>query len=66
MAVNRFYKRTPYDIGLYVPPIEVMQQTLEMAQKQYDINSDAADKIKDNFIPSLQQDRQKANELQKQ
>jgi len=63
--VNRFFRRTPYDIGLYVPPVDVIKESMAMAQKQYDTNYALADAVKNNFINSLPQDRQAANELQK-
>ena len=66
MAVNRFYKRTPYDIGLYVPPVEVIRESLANAQKQFDVNYALSDQIKNNYINSLPQDRQRANEIQQQ
>lgn len=62
--VNRFYKRTPYDIGLYTPPVEAIQQTLQIAQQRYDTNYALAESIKNNFIPSLPQDRAEANRIQ--
>lgn len=64
--VNRFFKRTPYDMGLYVPPIEVIQQTLEKSQQAYDKNLTLVDQVKHNYIPSLPQDRAKANAIQKE
>jgi len=63
--VNRFYRRTPYDIGLYVPPVDVLRESLAQAQKQYDTNYLLAHQVKNNFINSLPQDRQVANEIQK-
>ena len=62
--VNRFYRRQPYDVGLYVPPIVAIQQTLANAQKNYDTNYAMAESIKNNFIPSLPQDRAEANRIQ--
>jgi hypothetical protein len=65
-VVNRFFRRTPYDIGLYVPPVDVIRETMQFAQKQYDTNYALSESIKNNFINSLPQDRQRANEIQKQ
>lgn len=64
MAVNRFYRRTPYDIGLYVPPVDAIRESLQYAQKQYDTNYMLASQVKEHFINSLPQDRQAANEIQ--
>lgn len=66
MAVNRFFRRTPYDLGLYTPPTDVIRESMAMAQKQYDTNFLGAEAIKNTYINSLPQDRQRANELQSQ
>ena len=63
-GVNRFYRRTPYDIGLYVPPVDAVREALQYAQKQYDTNYILASQVKDHFINALPQDRQAANEIQ--
>lgn len=65
-GVNRFYRRAPYDIGLYVPPVDVLRESLANAQKQFDTNYALSDQIKNNYINSLPQDRQRANEIQQQ
>lgn len=64
MGVNRFFKRTPYDIGLYVPPIDIVKSTLEDAQKKYDTNYMLTQNVKNNIIQSLPQDRALANQIQ--
>ena len=64
MAVNRFFQRTPYDIGLYVPPIGAVAETLKIQQQKYDTGELYADTIKNNFIQSLPQDRAEANRIQ--
>lgn len=64
MAANRFFKRTPYDIGLYTPPVDVIAQTMAEAQKRYDTNYALAESLKNQYIPSLPQDRAEANALQ--
>lgn len=64
MAINRYAKRTPYDMGLYVPPIDALEKTLETAQKQYELNFTIANQLKQQFIESLPQDRAEANKIQ--
>jgi len=64
MAVNRFFRRSPYDLGLYTPPVDVIREGLAVAQKQYDTNYAMSEAIKNNYINSLPQDRQKENEIQ--
>lgn len=66
MAINRYSKRTPYQGSLYELPVEFIAKTLENTQKRYDENKEIADTIQDFTIPSLAQDRQRANALQKQ
>jgi hypothetical protein len=62
--INRFSRRTPYDLGLYTPPIEVAAQAMEKAQNQYNQNFQLAHEIKNKYVESLPQDRAKANEIQ--
>lgn len=64
MAINRFYKRTPYEGELYSPPINVIAKGLEYAQETFDTNLDYLNKVKNNYIQSLPSDRARANELQ--
>lgn len=64
MAVNRYYRGTPYQGSLYVPPVQFVAQALESAQKQYDVNYAQAQGLKDQYIQALPQDRARANELQ--
>lgn len=64
MAVNRFYQRTPYDIGLYVPPVEVLAETMKMNQEKFDRNYLLIEELKNHFIESLPQDRALANKIQ--
>lgn len=64
MAVNRFYKGTPYQASLYVPPVDFIAKALEAAQKQYDVNYNLAENIKSKYIESRVQDRPQANALQ--
>ncbi len=66
MAVNRFYRRTPYDAGLYVAPVEVIAETLKVRQAQHDKYQALTEEIKNQYIPSLPQDRAAANGLQAQ
>lgn len=66
MAVNRYYKREPYELGLYTPPIGYVEKTLQFAQKQYDTNYSVAEMIKNHYIESLPQDRAQANAIQEE
>ena len=63
--INRFTRRSPYDLGLYTPPVEAIQKSMEVMQRQYEINYQVADSLKNQFIPSLPQDRSLANDIQK-
>ena len=64
--INRYSRRTPYQGSLYELPIEFIAQTLDLTQKKFDTNRDIAESIQDFTIPSLPQDREVANQLQKQ
>ena len=63
--INRFSRRTPYEGSLYEMPIDLIARTLESTQKRYDQNKEIADTIQDFTIPSLAQDRERANALQR-
>jgi len=64
MAINRYYRGTPYKGSLYVPPVEFIGRALEAAQKQYNVNFAASEEIKTKYINALPQDRARANELE--
>lgn len=64
--INRYSRRTPYEGSLYQLPVELIASTLEQTQKRFDQNKDIADQIRDFSIPALPQDRERANQLQKQ
>ena len=64
MAVNRYFRRTPYEGSFYTPPVDLIATQLEYAQRKYDENYAIAQEIKSNFIDSLPQDRKAANEIQ--
>lgn len=66
MAINRYYRGRVYEGELYTPPVEFVSKALEAAQKQYDTNYLFSEKIRDNYIQALPQDRARANEIQKQ
>jgi len=66
MAVNRFYKGTPYKGSLYVPPVEFVAAALETAQKQYDVNFAESEALRNKYVKALPQDRARATELEKQ
>ncbi len=62
--VNRYFQRRPYEQGLYVPPIDAIQEALKGAQERYNQNFMIAGQLKDYYLESLPQDRKKANEIQ--
>jgi len=64
--INRYSRRTPYEGSLYQLPIELIAQTLDFTQKKFDTNRSIAESIQDFTIPSLPQDREVANQLQRQ
>lgn len=64
--INRYSRRTPYEGSLYELPIDLIAKTLDFTQKRYDQNKAIADEIQDFSIPSLPQDRERANQLQSQ
>jgi len=66
MAVNRFYKGTPYQASLYTPPVEFIATALEAAQKQYDVNYEALSKLKDTYINARNPDKPRAAEKMKE
>lgn len=66
MAINRYSNAQTYQGNLYAPPIDLVASAMEHLQQRYDKNFMIAQEIKNNFVPSLPQDRAMANELQKQ
>lgn len=64
MSVNRYFNRRPYEGSFYTPPVDLIASQLDFAQKKYDENYAIANQISLQFIDSLPQDRQAANELQ--
>lgn len=64
MSINRFYNNTPYQGELYAPPLQAIQQALEMSQKRYDFNAAALDQMDNKYLDALAQDRPRANYLQ--
>ena len=66
MAVNRFYKGTPYQASLYTPPVEFIATALEAAQKQYDVNYEALSKIRDTYINARDPDKPRAAQKMKE
>lgn len=65
MAVNRYQTAQTYQGSLYTPPVDLVAAAMEHLQQRYDKNFAIANEIKNNFIPSLPQDRAVANEMQK-
>lgn len=64
MAVNRYYSPRVYEGSLYTPPVQLIAGALEQAQKKYDVNFAAAEKLRNQYIQSRVQDRADANVLQ--
>lgn len=63
-AINRYYQTTPYQGELYTPPLDLVGKAMEISQQRYDKNLATTELIKNNYINSLPQDRQRANALQ--
>lgn len=63
--VNRYTQFTPLEFNLDKPDVKVAAVALEQLQKKFDVNLEAADKMKDLLIDALPHDRLRANELQK-
>ena len=63
--VNRYTQFTPLEFNLDKPDVKVAAVALEHLQKKFDVNLEAADKMKDLLIDALPHDRLRANELQK-
>lgn len=64
MPVNRYFNPRVYEGALYTPPVDFIAGALEQAQKKYDVNYAAAEKLRNQFIQSRTQDRARANEIQ--
>lgn len=64
--MNRYVQLERYKPSLYTPPVDILGKAMVVMQERYDKNLAAAEEIKNQFIPSLPQDRQRANELQNQ
>lgn len=64
MAVNRYFNPRVYEGSLYTPPVEFIAGALEQAQKKYDVNFAAAEKLRNQYIQSRTVDRADANALQ--
>ena len=64
--MNRYVNLQRYQPRLYTPPVDIIGKAMEYSQQQYNKNLDTAYKIKNNFIPSLPQDRKRADQLQEQ
>lgn len=62
--VNRYTQFRPYEFDLYKPDVNTLNATLSILQKRFDTNKLEADKLKNQMIDALPQDRQRANELQ--
>ena len=62
--MNRYTQLNEFRSDLYAPPVDLIGKAMELSQQRYDKNLALASEIQNNFIPSLPQDRKKANELQ--
>lgn len=63
--INRYTQITPYRGDFYTPPLDLLKTTLKEAQTQYNDNYALASQIKNKYVNALQQDRAKANAIQK-
>ena len=64
MAVGRYFSPRVYEGSLYTPPVDIIAGALENAQKKYDVNFAAAEKLRNQYIQSIEEDRADANALQ--
>lgn len=64
MPVNRYYNPRVYEESLYAPPVDFIAKALDSAQKQYDVNLDLAEKLRNQYVQARPQDRARANEIQ--
>ena len=62
--MNRYTQLNEFRSDLYAPPVDLIGKAMELSQQRYDKNLAIANEIQNNFIPSLPQDRKRANELQ--
>lgn len=62
--VNRYFNPKPFEGQLYTPPLELIGKAMEISQQRHDKNTLVAHELKNQFIPSLPQDRARANELE--
>lgn len=62
--INRYFQPKPYEGQLYTPPLELIGKAMEISQKRHEINSALAEEMKNQYIPSLPQDRKRAKELE--
>lgn len=66
MAINRFYRRSPYDLGLYTPPVDSIYAAMEGLQKRYDFNRALVENLKTTYINALPQDKARAAQIQQE
>jgi len=64
MAINRYFQPTRYQGDFYTPPIELLGEVLQQAQKEYNDNYALASQIKNKYINALAPDRATANTIQ--
>lgn len=62
--MNRYVQLNPIATNLYTPPVDLVGKAMELTQQRYDRNQAIVGEIQNQFIPSLPQDRKRANELQ--
>lgn len=64
MAINRYFQPTRYQGNFYTPPLDILQETLQGLQEQYNTNYVLSQQIKNKYIDALAQDRAQANTIQ--
>jgi hypothetical protein len=64
MAIGRYFKPVPLTFELSTSPTEYLAAALEQQQKKFDTNLAVAEKLKNQYIDALPQDRARANAIQ--
>lgn len=64
--VNRYYTSKPFQGQFYTPPVDLLADVLDNAQKQYDQNYALTETLRSRKISALEQDLPRAREIQAQ
>lgn len=64
MSIGRYFKPVPLTFELSTSPTEYLAAALEQQQKKFDTNLAVAEKLKNQYIDALPQDRARANAIQ--